>query len=172
MPSIKINEQISLVPATLADAQFLFDIKNEDGARASALVTQNLIQWSDHTIWLQKTLLRDDVELYIIKRDDVPIGSWRYDIYADRVEGSQIIVSQMRGQRIGSIVFSFMSDYSQAHHDKKMVMLTAEGNIAAMRYHIKNEYTLETYDANRKCYIWGRELSTFRKRSREASSGV
>jgi hypothetical protein len=158
MRSIRINDELRLEPATMNDANFLFDIKNEEGARASALVTHAELKWEDHVAWLTRTLKRDDVELYIIMKGDQRIGSWRYDIYPDRVEGSQIVISAMRGQRIGSTVFAFTSDYSQQQHGKKMVMLTAEGNIAAMRYHIANNYKLESYDAKRKCYVWGRSL--------------
>lgn len=164
MQPLKVNDNLTLVPATMNDASFLFDLKNATSARASALATKDFISWDAHVAWLKETLQKSDVELYITVIDGQYVGSWRFDIYTDRVEGSQIISERAQGKRIGSTVFAFASDYSQRTHKKKMVMLTADGNVRAMRYHIKNNYTLEDYDAERKCYVWGRALEAFENR--------
>lgn len=159
MQSIQIDSDLYLEPATETDAAFLFMIKNEEAARASALVTTAPIKWEEHLTWVKRTLCRDDVELYIIKSGTGKyLGSWRFDHYADHEEFSMIIVPEARGARIGSRVFNFCSDYIQAKTGKKIIGYIAEGNVPPMRYHIRAGYTLESYDRERRCYVWSRSV--------------
>lgn len=162
MQSIKINDELTLQPAGMLDAPFLFDIKNEDAARASALATKSEIRWDDHIAWLRQTLCKDDVELYIIMgADGWPLGSWRFDHHPDHEEFSMIVIPQARGKRVGSTVFNFCSDYIQERTKKKIVGFIAEGNVPPMRYHMRAGYQLESYDRERKCYVWTRDYDAF-----------
>lgn len=159
MQSIQIDKSLSLEPATMDDAAFLFLIKNEEAARASALVTTDPIKWDDHLAWLGRTLTRDDVELYIIRSaTGKAMGSWRFDHYPEHEEFSMIIIPEVRGMRVGSRVFNFCSDYIQAKTGKKIIGYIAEGNVPPMRYHIRAGYTLESYDRERRCYVWSRSV--------------
>lgn len=162
MPSIRINANLKLEPVTMIDAGFLFELKNEAGARASALVTKEPIKWEDHVTWLEKTLQREDVELYTIQdASGKRLGSWRFDHYPEHEEFAMVLDPAARGKRIGSTVFNFCSDYIQRLTHKTIVGYIAEGNVPPMRYHIGAGYTLESYDPERKCYRWTRDRAAF-----------
>ena len=156
---IVINNDLYLDNATDADALYLFKLKNDPGSRASALVTTEEITWHDHIAWLRKALINPNMNLYIIRKKatEEPLGSWRFDLYPDHVEFSMIIDPALRGQRIGSTVFAFCSDYIQERTGKKIIGYIAEGNVPPMRYHMRTGYKLESYDPIRKCYVWTRE---------------
>lgn len=125
-------------------------------------MTQTAIEWTDHIVWLQKTLLREDVEFFVIRdTKGESLGSWRFDHHPEHEEFSMIIDPAKRGRRIGSRVFNFCSDYIQRLTGKTIIGYIAEGNVAAMRYHIRANYTLESYDTVRKCYIWTRDRAGF-----------
>lgn len=159
---ISIDSELRLEPVTIPDASYLLYLKNDQGSRASALVTQTAIDWDDHIVWLQKTLLRDDVEFFIIRdTKGESLGSWRFDHHPEHEEFSMIIDPAKRGKRLGSRVFGFCSDYIQRLTGKTIICFTAEGNVPAMRYHISNGYTLESHDAERRCYVWKRDRSGF-----------
>lgn len=161
MQFIKVNDRIKLEPATLKDALFLFDLKNEEGARLSALVTKDHITWADHVAWLRKTLTSADVELYTIVMDGKQVGSWRYDFHPDHVEFSMVLTPETRGQRVGSTVFNFCGDRIQNLTTYKIVGYIAEGNVPPMRYHMRAGYQLESYDKERRCYVWTRDRDAF-----------
>ena len=159
---IVINEDLYLDNAVAErDGHYLFLLKNDKESRASALVTQDEIPYAAHMEWLRRTLANPKVHLYIIRRTDTKeeLGSWRFDMYENHVEFSMIIDPMLRGQRIGSTVFAFCSDYIQEQTGKKIIGYIAEGNVRPMRYHIRTGYTLESYDAARKCYVWTREAN-------------
>ncbi len=161
MQSIRVTDRIRLEPATLEDALFLFDLKNEEGARLSALVTKGHITWAAHVAWLRKTLADVNVELYVIVMDGKRVGSWRYDFYPDRVEFAMVLTPETRGQRVGSTVFNFCGDRIQDLTTYKIVGYIAEGNVPPMRYHMRAGYQLESYDKERRCYVWTRDRDAF-----------
>ena len=162
-----INRELRLERATEADALFLFDLKNEEGARLSALATKGHITWTEHVAWLHKTLVDANVNLYTIRdADNKLIGSWRYDFHPEHVECALVLIPEVRGRRIGSTVVNFCFDYIQSRTGKKIIGHIAEGNVPPMRYHIKAGFQLESYDRVRKCYTWTRDMAAFHSRQR------
>ncbi|MNI22411.1 undecaprenyldiphospho-muramoylpentapeptide beta-N- acetylglucosaminyltransferase [compost metagenome] len=66
-------------PATLGDAQLLFDGRNTEAVRHWSLET-GVIEWPAHQNWLTATLSNPRRLLLIAEADDGPVGVLRYDV--------------------------------------------------------------------------------------------
>jgi UDP-2,4-diacetamido-2,4,6-trideoxy-beta-L-altropyranose hydrolase len=66
-------------PATLGDAQLLFDGRNTEAVRRWSLET-GVIEWSAHQNWLAASLSNPRRLLLIAEADDGPVGVLRYDM--------------------------------------------------------------------------------------------
>jgi RimJ/RimL family protein N-acetyltransferase len=154
---LSIDQNITLRRAELSDIHELYLWKNDDESRASAIETKGQISWETHVAWVERTLARQDVELYIILYDGKKAGSWRYDMYDDRVECSLLISPDFRKLHIGLRVFGWGTDYIEKRTGLPVVCKVVEGNIAPMRYHIRSGFLPYSYDAAGKFYLWRRD---------------
>ncbi|HEV2503141.1 MAG TPA: GNAT family N-acetyltransferase [Mesorhizobium sp.] len=68
---------MKLRPATIDDAQLLFDWRNEPLTRAMSVNTEP-VAWDDHVKWLSIRLARPEPGLYICE-DGIPCGMVRID---------------------------------------------------------------------------------------------
>lgn len=69
---------VSLRPATMDDAQLLFDWRNDHETRANSLTTVP-VPWEDHCRWLRASLENPRRDLIIAEMDGVPVGTVRID---------------------------------------------------------------------------------------------
>lgn len=83
---LKNNESDSmpciLRPATIDDAQILFDWTNDPVTRAGSFSTKP-VQWDEHLGWLTKVLENANRHLYIVMGNTIfgmPVGMLRLDI--------------------------------------------------------------------------------------------
>ncbi|MDR6609661.1 UDP-2,4-diacetamido-2,4,6-trideoxy-beta-L-altropyranose hydrolase [Pseudomonas synxantha] len=74
-------------PATLGDAQLLFDGRNTEAVRRWSLET-GVIEWSAHQNWLAASLSNPRRLLLIAEADDGPVGVLRYDVRGFNAEVS------------------------------------------------------------------------------------
>ena len=132
---------ITLRPATIEDAKFLFDLKNDEDTRKNAIVTEDLILWENHLPWLEKRL--ESPGMNIILLDDVPVGDVRFD-YGLETEIGIRLMPEFRGQGIARRVISMCLG--------KLVAYIAEGNIASMRTFLANGYKPVEYIKGAKNY--------------------
>lgn len=63
---------------TIADAQLLYDWRNDPDTRAMSRDTSE-IAYDDHVAWLERRLSRGDHGLFIAEQDGVPVGTIRLD---------------------------------------------------------------------------------------------
>lgn len=83
-------------PATLEDAQLLFDWRNDPLTRAM-FKNSGVVLWDTHINWLTQRLSRLDPHLYIAEIG-VPVGTFRLD--GDEI--SYTVAPEARGKGIGS----------------------------------------------------------------------
>ncbi|WP_144223207.1 GNAT family N-acetyltransferase [Mesorhizobium amorphae] len=69
---------MKLRPASIDDAQLLFDWRNEPLTRAMSVNTEP-VAWDDHVKWLSTRLARPEPGLYICEDDGIPCGMVRID---------------------------------------------------------------------------------------------
>lgn len=69
---------ITLRPATMNDAQCLFDWRNDPLTRANS-VNSDPVEWSGHVAWLERRLSRDEPGLFVAVEGDELVGTVRID---------------------------------------------------------------------------------------------
>lgn len=87
---------VTLRPATLDDAQRLFDWRNDPVTRAMAITTDP-VPWDGHIRWLTASLTNPARLLLVGQVDDTPIGTVRFDL-ADPVLVSITLAPDHRGR--------------------------------------------------------------------------
>jgi RimJ/RimL family protein N-acetyltransferase len=91
---------LTLRPATQADAQLLFDWRNDPVTRRNSIDTGE-VAWHDHVRWLAASLSRSDRQLLIAERGVEPVGTVRLDHVGDRCTLSWTVAPSQRGRGIG-----------------------------------------------------------------------
>jgi RimJ/RimL family protein N-acetyltransferase len=91
---------LTLRPATEADAQLLFDWRNDLVTRRNSLDTGEIV-WQDHLRWLGASLSRSDRRLLIAEQGLDPVGTVRLDHAGDQCTLSWTVAPSRRGRGIG-----------------------------------------------------------------------
>ena len=89
--------------ATVNDAGLLFRWINDSETRAQSLST-NYISYPKHMDWFSKKILDSNCYLYIVYKDDVPVGMIRFDVQNDMCSVSYLVDKLQRGKGIGSSI--------------------------------------------------------------------
>lgn len=71
-----------LRPATMDDAQLLFDWRNAPGTRMMML-EQGAIEFNSHVEWLRRSLVMPTRTLWVAEDNDVRVGTVRADLLDD-----------------------------------------------------------------------------------------
>lgn len=166
---VVIDKALTLRPAALSDAEYLFGLKNEGEAKKSSIITKQGVTWEQHVQWLERALTDSKTRLFVILCEDAPAGSWRYDFVEDHIECSMIVAPEFRGQHIGNRIFATACDLIQNETGKDIICKVVEGNIAPMRYHIHANFLPISYDREQRYYRWRRPAHA---RSSRKSEGV
>jgi len=72
-------------PATLDDAQPLWEWRNDPGTRAASRHGET-VPWTDHLAWLRSSLARTDRLLFVVDDGDGPVGTVRWDLEHNNLE--------------------------------------------------------------------------------------
>lgn len=89
---------MSLRPATMGDAETLFNWRNDPETQANSLSTDP-VPWDDHCNWLKASLANPDRDLLIAEIDGVPVGTVRID-RGEESELSWTVAPDQRGKGI------------------------------------------------------------------------
>lgn len=117
---------ISLRPATMLDASFLLELKNDSVMRKFAVVTRARIKQKDHLIWLSKHL----GEIRIATQNE-RIGMIRI------TKGNEVSINlhpKFRGKGLGSQVLKYCP--------KGVWAKIVDGNVASMRLFLQNGFQI------------------------------
>jgi RimJ/RimL family protein N-acetyltransferase len=124
---------MKLRPVTMADADFLLELKNDPEVRRWAIISHDEIKKENHLFWLRKKLL-EDVRFFILVEGQDKLGDLRVE--ADR-EISVRIVEKFRGKGYASKALNSIAGSVYA----KIV----EGNIASMNLFTHNGFKFFDY---------------------------
>jgi RimJ/RimL family protein N-acetyltransferase len=94
---------LTLRPATQADAQLLFDWRNDVVTRQNSIDSHE-VSWRDHLGWLSASLSRSDRRLFIAEQGAQAVGTVRLDHAGDRSILSWTVAPRYRGQGIGKAI--------------------------------------------------------------------
>lgn len=98
--------RLCLRRAVIEDARILWEWRNEKKVRENSF-QQEKIPYSAHEVWLKKLLRDSSRHLYILQKEEQPIGQVRID-----VDG-----------RVGIISYSIASVYRGLGYGKKMLQM-------------------------------------------------
>ena len=121
---------ITLRPATMEDAKFLLEIKNDKATRMNSIITDEIIKWEDHIVWLEKRL--ESPGMNVIELNGDPVGDMRFDTIKGGHEISIRLHKDFRGQGIATKAISRALG--------KLTAYIVEGNIPSMRTFIGNGF--------------------------------
>lgn len=115
-------------PVTIEDAKLLLGWKNEEDTRKNSIVTDAVIEFSDHLQWLTKRLQADPLNFWVILLDDEPVG----DV---RLEGQEISIrmdKKYRGMGLATQAIAMFSG--------PLCAKIRTHNIASMRVFLANGF--------------------------------
>ncbi len=95
--------------ATLADAQRLFDWRNDPQTRAASHSTE-ILNFDSHLRWLEKTLLSPNRVLYIAEIDGIAVGTARADKIHGVTELSWTVAPDRRGTGVGTCMVRLLME--------------------------------------------------------------
>lgn len=94
------HQQVTLRLATMEDEDFLFTLRNDPEVRANSRRTE-VITADDHHRWMTiMVLMNDDVQVYIVELNGVPVGQGRIERAWETVIGYSLVPS-VRGHGFG-----------------------------------------------------------------------
>lgn len=132
-----IFDPLKLREATMDDAKFLLDLKNDPVMRKFAVVTSEKITMRKHLKWLASNI--DTMWIITLKGDDM--GMFRI---TDDNEVSINLAPASRGQGIGSRVLKKFCP-------KGVWAKIVDGNVASMKIFLKNGF--EIIDHKKNYYV-------------------
>lgn len=93
--------------AELADIDMYYNWANDPVVRSNSFNTEQ-IPYEDHVIWFNEAIKRDDVALFVLMDDDMPVGQIRINISDAVAEISYSIASEFRGKGYGGKIVSLL----------------------------------------------------------------
>ncbi|PTT94720.1 UDP-2,4-diacetamido-2,4,6-trideoxy-beta-L-altropyranose hydrolase [Pseudomonas sp. HMWF005] len=111
-------------PATLDDAQLLFDGRNAEAVRRWSL-DAGVIDWKQHLDWLTASLRNPQRLLLVAEGDDGPVGVLRYDLRGFDAEVSLYLLQGRFGLGWGGALLARGEAFASAHWPQ-MSAITAQ----------------------------------------------
>ncbi|MBC8995760.1 UDP-2,4-diacetamido-2,4,6-trideoxy-beta-L-altropyranose hydrolase [Pseudomonas sp. N40(2020)] len=111
-------------PATLDDAQLLFDGRNAEAVRRWSL-DAGVIDWKQHLDWLTASLRNPQRLLLVAEGDDGPVGVLRYDLRGFDAEVSLYLLQGRFGLGWGGALLARGEAFAAAHWPQ-MSAITAQ----------------------------------------------
>ncbi len=155
-----MTETVRLRPATLEDAEQLFQWRNDPLTRAQSL-QQQPVEWQTHLQWLQASLQNPDRQLYIAEsaalagqEQSLLLGTVRADKMDEDYELSWTVAPEQRGKGWGrQMVAALIDRLPSGATFTAVVLLTnpASHRIAvALAMQVKKHLATQTIYAGRK----------------------
>ena len=95
--------------ATINDIDILFHWRNDPDVRNASFNTEE-VPYETHTHWYKNALDRDDIEIFIMEEDGVPVGQIRLTYWYDELVISYSIDRNFRGRHMGQNIVSLMEE--------------------------------------------------------------
>lgn len=93
--------------AALSDLELYYEWANDPVVRSNSFSSEP-IPYEDHVKWFNRSLNKDDVHLFVLMEDDVPVGQIRINISDAVAEISYSISSEFRGKGYGRKIVSLL----------------------------------------------------------------
>jgi len=97
----RTEQDLSLRPATLEDAEMLLKWRNDEATRMGSHSTVE-VKLEKHIEWLRATLQNQTRQLYVAEENGVSVGTVRADYDNGIYELSWTVSPEARGQGVGT----------------------------------------------------------------------
>jgi len=104
----KTEQNLSLRPATLEDADMLLKWRNDEATRMASHSTDE-VKLEKHIEWLRATLQNQNTQLYVAEENGISVGTVRADYDNGIYELSWTVSPEARGQGVGKRMVSLLA---------------------------------------------------------------
>jgi L-amino acid N-acyltransferase YncA len=119
------------------DRHLIWSIRNEPEVREASFNT-NEIPWEDHKKWYARALGNENIIMYMIELDEIPIGTIRFDREGNLTTVSIAISSGFRGMNYGSAALRMACEKYRAEHPRANILAYIKcGNVKSTFAFIK-----------------------------------
>jgi RimJ/RimL family protein N-acetyltransferase len=126
-----------LRPATLDDAQFLFELRNEDSNRSMFKDTSK-VEWGNHIAWLLEKISCSDFFIYIaLDENENKLGQFRID---PKGEVSVSLAERFKGKGLGWQIIKLGSEEFKKSSSKELVAEIKSENKSSLKAFEKAGY--------------------------------
>jgi RimJ/RimL family protein N-acetyltransferase len=126
----KILSQIQLRPATLADAELLFQWRNDPLTRSNSFTTHRVV-FDQHLKWLEASLQSLHRQIFVaLGPGDIPIGTVRADFMDEQCELSWTVAPEHRQRGFGTLMVKEAIKRLRHRHFRARIKA---GNVASER---------------------------------------
>ena len=128
-----MKENLYLRRATVDDARLIFEWANDPEVRGNSFNTDDIL-WDDHLAWFNRTLADESTLLFILMKDDAPVGQVRL-ANSDKWQISYSIASVYRGQGYGKLILQLAENelVVEGHGGEKLYAEVKMDNIASQK---------------------------------------
>lgn len=137
------NSRLWLRKVCNNDKNLLLQWANDTTVRQNAF-NQEQISSEEHEKWFKKVMNNNNVRMFIMMKEDIPIGQCRLDISNDgNAEISYSIDSEYRGCGFGKKMLNMIkTEVKNDHKDiKKLIGKVKANNISSMKCFEENGFT-------------------------------
>lgn len=139
---MELARNITVRPATMADAQLYFDWANDAAVRANSFQSDT-IQWQDHTSWFERTLASANTMLLLYSIGSAAVAQIRLKLELNKAIISYSVDARFRGQGLGTwilehIALRVAADKPQLNYIEGWVKKT---NASSMRAFVASGYS-------------------------------
>jgi RimJ/RimL family protein N-acetyltransferase len=106
------HDEFSLRLAKEQDCENIFHWRNSPEVRISSLNSHEL-NYSEHKVWFDNTIQRENVQLLIAEQSKNPLGVIRFDMNANIAEISIYLVPSLIGKGYGKTLLTMAEEWLQ-----------------------------------------------------------
>ncbi len=144
---------ITIREVTMNDAKLLFDWTNEPVTRQNSF-NPELINWNTHVNWLNKRLEDSNYKIYILQKNNDPIGVVRFETTNQTIIGITV-ASKMRGKGFGSEILKMACSKFLENSKNDIFAYIKKDNVSSLKAFQKAGFTFykEAIYQNTACVI-------------------
>ena len=122
------------------DRDLLYKWVNDPIVRQSAFNTDE-INYEEHCNWFTRCLQREDVKIYILIENGMPVGQVRLNIEKGEALIDYSIASEYRGRGLGYVIIELISEKVRCMKNvNSLVAHVKAANVASKRVFLKNGF--------------------------------
>jgi len=144
--------ELKIRKAEINDAKYLFNLANDPETRNNSFSSE-LIGWNNHVAWLEQKLNDNKSFIYIISKNDINIGTVKFEINDEVVIGVTVDPNH-RGLGLGALIIEKGCQEFWKTNENNVIAYIKTSNKASVQVFEKAKFkTIEhVHINNTDCY--------------------